>query len=779
MSREQKRFYDELQNIFVGAKVEGQGGFINLMKIKSSYYSVIKNRLQQDIEDALEAHPSFRDELFDKLWSFFSRYFTQNGSIYFNETTFHNNVYEKVYTSEKDVVLFWKTHMLYYVKTDSLYQSMPIEFDELKFYFDASNLKNKKANEKKSLVFKLKENETNGIIHFEVTRSENGSKTKIDEIEKTIQKRDVSIDSDDLKKAFNLFERQSEVDYFINKNAESFLKEQFKLWSYQYFWEGAPDWDAERVNQLQILKDIAFKIIDFIAQFEDELVKIWNKPKFVKNAHYVITIDRLNGVLQQKIRKAEGYREQVDEWKAMGIETDNPKAPIDTKHFKELELEILSQFDNLDEALDGWLIKSENYQALNTILPKFRGKVQCVYIDPPFNLDKNADYEYAVNYKNSSWATILENRINCSKNILSAQKSCFFTRCDYHGNWIVRLVMDEVFGAAKFRNEIDIKRNQSLPKTGDVNLVEETENLLIYAPGEGFVFLNQLVDRDDIYWGDLGTRPADKKDNPSRLVGGIEFRPPDFRRWSYSQDNLDEMYENGRLKIENGKLKILIDKKRVGTNWTDIIGYSSSPAWGFKTENSEKLLHRVFNMSSNEKDLVLDFFLGSGTSIAVAHKLNRRWIGIELGEHFYSVILPRMKKVLAYDRTGISREIKKYQGGGFFKYYEMEQYEETLDRCKYENGDIINHTEKSTYEQYVFLPDGKMLAAIESDYANDKFRVDLSKLYDNIDIPETLSNLKGKWIKAIKKDKIIFDDNTEINSTDIDYQTIMPLIWWE
>jgi len=71
------------------------------------------------------------------------------------------------------------------------------------------------------------------------------------------------------------------------------LQEQFKLWSYQYFWEGAKEWSADRVNELQILKDIAFKIIDFISQFEDELVKIWNKPKFVKNSNYVITLDRI------------------------------------------------------------------------------------------------------------------------------------------------------------------------------------------------------------------------------------------------------------------------------------------------------------------------------------------------------------------------------------------------------------------------------------------------------------------------------------------------------
>ncbi|MCS7092809.1 MAG: hypothetical protein NZL96_00010 [Patescibacteria group bacterium] len=108
------------------------------MRIKSNYYRKIEELLKEDIEKALEKYLSFRDELFDKLYSFFSRYFTESGSIYFNSTPFHNNIYEKVYTNDKDVVLFWKTQMLYYIKTDRIFRSMPVEFDGFKFFFDAS-----------------------------------------------------------------------------------------------------------------------------------------------------------------------------------------------------------------------------------------------------------------------------------------------------------------------------------------------------------------------------------------------------------------------------------------------------------------------------------------------------------------------------------------------------------------------------------------------------------------------------------------------------------------
>jgi adenine-specific DNA-methyltransferase len=477
----EQRFFQTLEDLFIGAKIEGVGGFINLMKIKSNYYTKLKSCLEKDINSALTQYPNFRDELFDKLYSFFHRYFTQNGSIYFNDTPFHNNVYERVYTNTQDVILFWKTHMLYYVKTDRLFRSITIELDNLKFYFDVSKLENKKANEKRTLIYELaevKEDKEGKTIVFNVLYSEKGRITKTDDILKELKKQNFKLTEEELERAFSLFERQSEVDFFIHKNAKAFLQEQFKLWSYQYFWDGAAEWTSDRVNQLQILKNIAFKIIDFIAQFEDELVKIWNKPKFVKNANYVITLDRIKDIpLIEKILQHQNITKQIQEWQELGIVDENfnvadvcesdlagkrlskkyEHLPIDTKHFKDLELEILAQFEDLDKALDGWLIKSENYQALNTLLPKFKEKVQTIYIDPPFNLDSSDQFLYRTNYKDANWATLLENRIRVAKDWLN-EKGSIFVRCDYNGNWIVRCVMDEIFGKENFRNEMIVNR---------------------------------------------------------------------------------------------------------------------------------------------------------------------------------------------------------------------------------------------------------------------------------------------------------------------------------
>lgn len=164
-------------------------------------------------------------------------------------------------------------------------------------------------------------------------------------------------------------------------------------------------------------------------------------------------------------------------------------------------------------------------------------------------------------------------------------------------------------------------------------------------------------------------------------------------------------------------------------------------------------------------------------TIAVARKLGSKWLGVEMGEHFYTVVLPQMKKVLAYEKSGISKEVKKYQGGGFFKYYELKQYEKALANCKYETTEnIFLPPTQSPYQEYLFMKDEKMIKALENDYKEDKIKVDLSKLYENINVAETLSNLIGKWIKKISEAEVEFEDGTKIYTKSLDYKLIKLLI---
>ncbi|MBD3843993.1 MAG: site-specific DNA-methyltransferase, partial [Campylobacterales bacterium] len=343
----------------------------------------------------------------------------------------------------------------------------------------------------------------------------------------------------------------------------------------------------------------------------------------------------------------------------------------------------------------GWLIKSENYQALNTILPKFKEKVQTIYIDPPFNLDSSDQFLYRTNYKDANWATLLENRLKLAKKWLN-EKGSIFVRCDYNGNWIVRPIMDSIYNG-NYRNEIVLSKSAKL--TEKINKYHSAhDSLLFYTKSDDYDFEPATKKRDEPKWRGMhlpGIRwspiPVEfvklfKKENikekngkfvtRARIILGKELLPPEGRHWALSQESIFELEKEGKIKLsEKGEpLTEETETQKLTDNWTDWVGYSS--IWGFTTENNEKVLERVIKTSSFKiDDYIMDFFLGSGTTTATAHKLGRKWIGVEMGEHFYTVVLPRMKKVLAYDKSGISKEVKEYQGGGFFKYYELEQYE--------------------------------------------------------------------------------------------------------
>jgi DNA modification methylase len=858
MTKEQK-FFKALQDIFIGAKIEGEGGFINLMRIKSSYYSQIEKLLKVDIDKALEKYPKFREELFDKLYSFFSRYFTESGSIYFNSTPFHNNIYEKVYTDEKDVILFWKTQMLYYVKTDRIFRSMPVGFEGFKFYFDASTIENKKANEKRSLVFDLNQVQEDGTIAFTVKYSERGRKTKPVDILKELKKKGAAVSEEQLEKAFRTFAKQSEVDFFINKNAKAFLQEQFKLWSYQYFWDGAKEWSGDRVNQLQILKNIAFKVIDFISQFEDELVKIWNKPKFVKNSNYVITLDRIFSAchceepansadklrddepisLIEKILKAKGIKEQIKEWQELGIADEKFKVkdvfetdltgehlakkyehlPIDTKYFKELELEILALFDDLDNQLDGWLIKSENYQALNTILPKFKERVKCIHIDPPYNTETSG-FLYVNTYQHSSWLTMMENRIRNGFELISRDGS-FLCHIDENEYEHLQLLFEQ-FSVANAGTVVWDKRN---PMNAGRGVATQHEYIIwrsrqetpIYLRNDSILLMLKAAAEIVQKHGSV-TEKAQKEyaawvNGNSKLTGGekayrfldeqgrvyqsVSLRAPEPRidqkfhkplrhpitgkpcpvppnGFSRTPETLQRMMKRGeiifgedettqpRQKVQltvatKRQISSVIQDARKGKADLDPLGLDF--AYCHPVSLYRKLIGAV---SASADDIVLDFFGGSGTTAHAVINLNRedskkrKYILVEMGNYFISTIIPRVKKVIFSDN---------WKNGKAY--------------CKYADGDLFNKVSDKAYQDYVFMKDEKMLKALKIDYKKNKVDVDLSKLYSDIDIAETLSNLTGKWIKAIRKDEVEFADGTKINTKDIDYKLIKPLIWWE
>lgn len=528
----ERKFLNAVRDLFVGAKVAGESGYINLMHIKAGYFAhAVEPALKSDIAEVLKAFPDFREELFDKLNAFFSRYFSKSGSICFAYTPQHMSVYDRVYTDERDVVLFWKTHMLYFVKTDRLFRDLTVEIDGRKFLFDCTALAHKKSNEKRELVFAFERVEADGAIRLSVTYSERGRLTKTEEILKALKKAEHPLKEAVLERAMKVFSRQSEVDYFINKDAQSFLTEQLDLWMYQYLFKDGTHWTEKRVRQVQTIKSIAVRLIAFIAQFEDELVRIWVKPKFIRGSHYVITLDRIaariGGLdLLADLIKYAGMSAQLSEWQELGIVEASFEAknildgrgkdralagawrtlPLDTRHFKSLELRLLSLFDDLDKAIDARLIESENYQALNTLKEKFRGRVKTIYIDPPYNTATDV-FPYADNYRDASWLSMIYDRLELAHGFL-APKGVLFASIDANERRNLESALENVFKRENRVEEIiwaqNTTKNQSPTYSTNHEYVEvfardlqkcKTDDRMFREPKPGYTEVCELVDR--------------------------------------------------------------------------------------------------------------------------------------------------------------------------------------------------------------------------------------------------------------------------------------------
>ncbi len=810
MKTNEAQFYEVLENLFIGVKIEDQpesllnpnakavkNGTINLMKAKSQYYHHKKQKLKKLIDSKCQNNNDLKEELFDKLYSFFKRYFSANGGIYFNDTPLYDNLYTKSdyekCSLKKDTALFYKTKDLYYVKSETIYKDFCFELEGILFNFDASSLESKKYNEKVDLVFDLKsivkdiDTKTN-TLNFSVTLSSKGTQTKTNEILKECSNQGVKLDEEVLKKAFVKFKKQGSMDYFIHKNAQGFLKEQLDLYLFEYLFKEMTAFDHKRLNGINIIKEVALEVIALVSEFENELCKIWNKPRFVLNSHFIVSLDQLKAKNYDlnKITSHPNYPKQVQEWQDLNLEIadnllENEFLPLDTIYFKDLEEEIKNLFS--EDEINGTLIKSENYQALNSLKNRYKEAIDCIYIDPPYNTQNN-EFVYADNFKRSSWLTMMENRLELAHSLLS-DKGVAFVSIDDNEQAYLKTLMDEVFNGGGGDNFVAnlIWQKKKGGSQDSENFAKEHEYILCYQK-EKFNIIDTEIDHDiqDFNktingkqakilklekWG-IG---ALKSDAPSLYYSikdpnGNDFYPiapnGEEGRWRKKPENLDSEHifwqENskGRLipyeviyydEIKNAKKVIktrtIFTEYGTTTEATKEILALFNGTKLFDTPKPEALLQRILEISTKENDLVCDFFAGSGTTCAVAHKLKRKYIGVEMGEHFDSVILPRLKKVIGGFKSGA---LKEFNGGGVVKVYELESYEEILRKIKYEDND-----KPLAYdEQYSDLVERK----------NESYTLNIEALENmGVDIKETLENLHGVGVEFFNEKVVKFKGN--------------------
>lgn len=481
--------------------------------------------------------------------------------------------------------------------------------------------------------------------------------------------------------------------------------------------------------------------------------------------------------------------------------------PIDTKFFKDTEAEILSQFDNIDKSLDGWLIKSENYQALNTILPKFRGKVQCIYIDPPYNT-KSTPIAYMNNYNNSTWLTMMENRLQLSKEFLKENGLNITSIDDIELRHLVML-LDDVF---KRKNYITVIATEANPSGRVADKITKTsEYHIVHAKNIdtiGKIFVKRMENLKSIPLKRAGMN-SDRNENPNRyypilvkdgkvyMISKDEYMQIyDRKKKVFNDDFIEQLREKYTkegydfiLPVKKGGKKVVWNRTfdrvlaekdtytvRNGSIYTPVFDVDipktlwkhplySNPYYGsrylkemlgkceFETPKSYHTIMQLLRMSGND-GICMDYFGGSGTTAHAVIELNReensrKFLIIEMGDYFYTTLIPRLKKLCISNKWKDAKPKNSEGVSLFFKYYELEQYEEVLDMCEYKNGKIAYSVKN------------------------------LNSLGKNIDIPETLSNLTGKWIKKIENSNIWFEGDTEpINITNIDFNTIKPLVSW-
>ncbi|MGL2466137.1 site-specific DNA-methyltransferase [Helicobacter pylori] len=658
-----------------------------------------------------------------------------------------------------------------------------LNLENILFNFDTSLLESKKYNEKVDLIFDLKDIDTKtNTLNFSVTLSSKGTQTKTNEILKKCSNQGVKLDEEILKKAFGKFKKQGSMDYFIHKNAQGFLKEQLDLYLFEYLFKEMTAFDAKRLNGINVIKEVALEVVSLVSEFENELCKIWNKPRFVLNSHFIVSLDKLKAKNYDlnKITTHKNYPKQVKEWQDLNLKTtdnllENEFLPLDTLYFKDLEEEIKSLFN--ENEINGTLIKSENYQALNSLKNRYKEKIDCIYIDPPYNTQNN-EFVYADNFKRSSWLAMMENRLELAHALLN-DKGVMFVSIDDNEQAYLKVLMDEIFLRENFVNTIIWEKKYS-PQNHTKWFSDNHDFILLYAKDKGIWRPNLLprtsemnaryknLDNDERgAWksSDLSVGSAVERNiypifNPYTKQ---EIYPPHGRSWVYSQEKLQELIADNRIFFPTSGsgvpcYKRFLNEVKQGTTPLTIwkyteVGHTQDAKREIKeifdgqalfdTPKPEALLQRILEISTQENDLVLDFFAGSGTTCAVAHKLKRKYIGIEMGEHFESVILPRLKKVIGGFKSGV---LKEFNGGGVVKVYELESYEEILRKIKYEDNDKPLAYE----EQYSDLVECK----------EHSYTLNVEALENmGVDIKETLENLHGVGVEFFNEKVVKFKEN--------------------
>jgi adenine-specific DNA-methyltransferase len=360
-----------------------------------------------------------------------------------------------------------------------------------------------------------------------------------------------------------------------------------------------------------------------------------------------------------------------------------------------------------DPNTENLLIQGDNLLALKALIPFYAGRVKCIFIDPPYNT-QSAFQHYDDKLEHSQWLSMMYPRLSLLRDLLAADGSIWITIDDNEAHYL-KVLADEVFGRDNFVANVFWQKTPTRENRTDVSAVHD--HVLVFAkhretwkgvrnalPASDSQ-IERFTNPDNDPRGPWASLPAHAKAEKGRrqaqfftvqTPSGRSVDPPPGRCWLYTEPRFMEMVGDKRIWFgADGsnvpRVKKFLSEVQAGLVPSTFWGYqevgTNAAAKAelvrlfpgetpFSTPKPEGVLNRIIHIATNPGDIVVDSFLGSGTSAAVAHKMGRRYIGIEMGEHAQTHCIPRLQKVIDGEQGGIS-EVVNWQGGGGFRFYTL------------------------------------------------------------------------------------------------------------
>jgi len=350
---------------------------------------------------------------------------------------------------------------------------------------------------------------------------------------------------------------------------------------------------------------------------------------------------------------------------------------------------------------ENMLIQGDNLDGVKALMPYYAGRVKCIAIDPPYNT-KSAFEHYDDNLEHSTWLSMMYPRLELMRDLLAEDGSIWVCIDDNEAHYL-KVIMDEVFGRKNFVANVVWQKRTS--PDARIDLGDAHDSILVYGRDSSRSAFNRVAldpamrsgfknsDNDSRGpWASTDFSAQGWRPNQMYKIttpGGTEYEPPSGRCWVNVESVFHKLLSEGRMwfgKDGRGRprVKTYLSESEGIRSWTwwphvevgnnqeakkeinDLFGAEA----GFETPKPERLFQRVVMIGTNPGDIVCDPFLGSGTTAAVAHKMGRRWIGIEMGEHAVTHCAPRLRRVIEGEQGGISEAVK-WKGGGGFRFYRL------------------------------------------------------------------------------------------------------------